>query len=143
MAQVNLTQYAEIILSDGRPIRIGSKTIPSTIALAGTGEVFHRIWNDNANWPLELYDSNITTGTLKFIAVKSSIDATFGYGKTVAGGNNSTIPLEAGVWLFISGGGETNYVANVGDRTGETVDAITYMAITAGASADIELIVAY
>lgn len=143
MAQVSIIQYAEITTGTGRPIRLGSKDVPSTIALTGTGEVVHRVYNDNANWPLNLFDADIITGALKFVAIKSSVDATLGFAATVGGGNNSTVPVEANVWCFIHGGTVPGYAANIDTRLAEALVDVAYISLYASANADVEVLFAY
>lgn len=142
MAQVNLFQYAEI-QTGGGTLCLGNKAKASTISLTGTGEVYHRIWNDNSSWPLNVYDFNIITGPVKFIAIKSSLDAVLGIADTLGGGNNGTIPLEAGIWTFISGGTVLGYAGNLDTRMAESAIDIAYMSVFAAGSADVELLVAY
>ena len=136
-------QYAVVNRPGASPLVIGSKNKPSTITLAGTGEVYHRVYNDNANWPLNLYDNAITTGTLKFIAIKVSVDATLCVADNELSGNNCTIPLEADVWTFISGGSVLGYAASVNTRLTEAAVDIDYVSLYAGANADIEFFAMY
>lgn len=143
MAEISLYQYAVINRPGAQPLVLGSKNKPSTITLAGTGEVVHRVYNDNANWPLNLFNDDITTGTLKFIAIKSSVDATIGLADTPSGGSNSTIPIEADVWLFIHGGTVAGYAADIDTRLAEALIDIGYVSMYASVNADVEVLFAY
>lgn len=104
MSQVNIIQYAEIYTGSGPPLRIGSKVTPSTITLTGTGEVYHRVFNDvPAATVTDLYTADLTG--LKFFAVKSTLAAYVGFSENSDQGDGaSIINIPAGVWQFFGGG---------------------------------------
>jgi len=146
MAQVSIIQYAEVSTGSGQPLRIGSKVIPSTITLAGTGEVHHRVYNDIVGPAVTVLYENTLTG-IKWFAVKASVDIVIAYGGTTDSGNfpdTSAIGVTAGRWQFFNNGTTTlNQGSNVEGRpTNNACDIIKVVAFNL-TDADIEFIAAY
>lgn len=144
MAQVSIIQYAEITTGTGRPIRLGSKDVPTTTTLTGTGEVYHVVYNDNPASTYKVIYDGATTG-VKFFAVKSSTEAMLAFqGDGLE--SMSTAHLDAGVWQFFGEGSTTSSVVSLAARAGGTEIPVSLIAIynLSGATAqDIEILVAY
>lgn len=141
MAQVNITQYAEITTGAGRPIRLGSKDVPSTITLTGTGEVYHMVYNDLPATDYRLiFDNQLTT--IKFFAVKSSTEAMLAFISTTDE-SMSAIHLTAGVWQFFGEGTTTSSVASLPLRAGGAEVALYQIGIynIAATAQDVEIVV--
>lgn len=144
MAQVSLIQYAEITTGAGRPIRLGSKDVPTTTTLTGTGEIYHRVFNDIAVETYRLLYDGDTTG-LKFFAVKSSTEAMlalFGEGLE----SMSAVHMDAGVWQFFGEGSTTSSVVSLEARASGTEVAVSQIGIyniSASTLQDVEILVAY
>ena len=146
MSQVNLIQYAEISTGSGSPLAIGSKTTPSTIALTGTSEVIHRVYNDiSTTSSTTLYSSTLTG--LKWFAIKPSVEIVVSFGKDAAADHTSSIVVAANTWQFFNSGkttegddGSALSVAGRAIQVQANIDTITaYNAL----AADIEFIAAY
>ena len=144
MATVKVYQYVEVTPGSGSPIVLGKKSLSNLITLTGTGEVYHRVFNDiPATTVTELYADNLTG--IKFFGVKSSRAATLGFG-TANGGYEgaNAITLTADVWQFFCGGETTTSAINLSARTADTTEEIGNIKIyIPSGSADVELIVAY
>lgn len=144
MADINLYQYAVINRPGAQPLVLGSKNKPSTITLTGTGEVYHRVFNDIAATTLtDLYVDELTD--VKVFGVKCSRAATFGFG----GSNQSyasanAIFLQADVWQWFATGQTTSDTTNLGTRTAEAAVDIGNMKIyIPGGTGDVEVIAVY
>jgi hypothetical protein len=146
MAQVNIIQYAEIYTGSGPPLRIGSKVTPSTITLTGTGEVYHRVFNDiTLGSATALYTADMTG--LKWFAVKASTEIQIGFGTDASPDHNNAIVVPANIWQFFNSAETTEDVdgtslsisgrATQGQQVIDTVYAYNALA------ADIEFIGAY
>jgi len=124
MAQVNLIQYAEISTGSGSPLSVGSKTTPSTIAMTGTGEIVHRVYNDIAGTTAQvLYDNNFGSGIPVWWAIKSSQTGTVGFGNDST--EASAIGVVAGVWQFFnSGRGTTSVSTTVSTKASGSLSTI-------------------
>ena len=144
MAQVSIIQHVEISTGSGQPLRIGSKVIPSTITLTGTGEVFHRVFNDvPATTVTDLYSDDLTG--IKFFGVKCSVEALFGFSNTSESGSTNLVHLEPNMWQFFGEGTTTSSISTLGTRCAEAEVAVELMKIyiPGAAVGDVELIVAY
>lgn len=145
MSQVSIIQYAEISTGSGQPLRIGSKVIPSTITLTGTGEVYHRVYNDiTALSTTVLYDGDLTG--LKWFAVKPSTEIQLAFGDEVADPIiTSGIVLAANVWQFFNSGVTLSYTLDdtIAFRAIQSQANITKISAYNVLSADIEFIGAY
>ena len=144
MADINLYQYAVINRPGSQPIVIGSKNKPATITLTGTGEVYHRVFNDIAATTLtDLYVEELTD--IKFFGVKCSRAATLGFGTaTETSTGASAILLTADAWQFFANGQTTEGGTNLGTRTAEAAVDIGNMKIyIPGGTGDVEVIAVY
>lgn len=137
MSQVNIIQYAEIYTGSGPPLRIGSKVTPSTITLTGTGEIFHRVFNDVG--PTQAIYSGDLTG-LKWFAIKAVLETVVSFGD---GTHNNSIVLAPNVWQIVNSGETTGYGATVVARGATAQTAITTVEAYNVADCDIEFIGAY
>lgn len=147
MAQVNIIQHAEIVLSNGQPLRIGSKTVPSVVTLTGTGEVVHRVWNGlTAADYTDLYSDTLggILSGIKWWAVRSSVDAMFVYSGGTAT-STSTSSLLANVWCFFGEGVTTSSAAGLSARAAEAEIDVTDMGIyiPGAVAGDVDLVVVY
>mgnify|MGYP003423089646 CR=1 FL=1 len=142
MAQVSIIQYAEITTGTGRPIRFGSKDVPSVITLTGTGDVVHRVYNDLPALAITtLYDDE--DAALKWFAIKSSVAAMLGFEDLSVGGTNA-IKLVPNVWQFINSGVTTQAVGLTSERVDETEYNIeTVKVYHDTGTADIEFVTAF
>lgn len=144
MAEINVFQYAVINRPGSNPVVIGSKNKPSTITLTGTGEMYHRVFNDVAATTLtDIYVEEITD--IKFFGVKCSRAATLGFGTAdeFAAGSNAVL-LAADTWQFFNTGQTTSSSTNLGVRTAEAAVDIGNMKIyIPGGTADVEIIAVY
>jgi hypothetical protein len=141
MAQVSLYQYAEIVKSDGSVERIGSKNLPSTITLTGTGEIFHVVKNDlDADPAVAIYNGELTG--IKWWAIKSSVAAQVSFGTDATASNSQK--LIAGQWQFFGSGYTTNSSSTTLATRAAAADAyIADISIYAATAADVELVIAY
>lgn len=146
MAQINIIQHAEIYTGSGTPLRIGSKVTPSTITLTGTGEVFHRVFNDIAlGSATALYTADMTG--LKWFAVKASTEIQVGFGVDAAADHNNAIVVSANVWQFFNSSKTTEDLDGTGlSVSGRAIQSQKYIDTVYAynaLAADIEFIGAY
>lgn len=143
MSQINLYQYAELVRNDGSVVPAGSKSKVSTISLTGTGEVHHIVKNDLASLSTTVLYNGELTG-IKWIAVRSSVDAILSFGTDATSSN--AIKLIANVWQFLNSGYTTNsssttIATRAAATTGYIADISVYIpGLVVG---DVELIAAY
>lgn len=137
MAQVTLYQFAAITHGTGKPIELGSRSVPSTIALTGTGEVHHKVFNDLAATTLHVLYNGELTG-IKFYAVKSSVDSMLAINEGDA--TESIIHIESGVWQFFSGG-STGAGGAIPWAESDVTDVSLY--VLGAVAADVEFIAVY
>ena len=142
MAQVDVIQFAKITPGSGQPFAIGSKVLPSTITLNGTGQVIHRVYNDiPATTAQVLMDNEFVAEWPLFWAIKSSTAGTVAWGNDA--NNAQCIGLVANVWQFFeSGRATTNNTSDVEDRSSaslSTIGDIVYYNRAAGV-ADVDFV---
>lgn len=143
MAQVNIIQYAEVQMGDGNIFRIGSKHLPSTISLTGTGAILRKVWNDLAATTAKalLTDEDLTDfGPWVFMAVKSSKDSMLSW-ESVDANDTSAIKLESNIWHFFTHGVTSAYAAGYLSRVAETPVDILGLSIYPSDVADVELVI--
>lgn len=144
ISEINLYQYAVINRPGAQPLVLGSKNKPTTITLTGTGEVYHRVFNDIAATTLtDLYVEELTD--IKFFGVKCSRAATLGFGTADgAAASASAILLTADAWQFFANGQTTSSLSHLGVRTAEAAVDIAKMQIyIPGGTGDVEVIAVY
>lgn len=145
MAQVNLYQYAELVRSDGSVVPVGSKTKVSSISLTGTGEVLHTVKNDLASLSTTvLYRNSEKLTGLKWVAIRSSVDAIVSFGIDATA--TSAIKILANTWQFLNSGYTTSSSSTtIATRAAATAAYITDVSIyiPGGVVADVEFIAAY
>jgi hypothetical protein len=128
MPEVNIYQYAEINIPLSPTIRIGSKSVPTTISLTGTGEQTYDIYNDVPGQSVKvLYNSELTG--IKWWAIKATKVVHLSWLGTSDSGTNpdtSDIKIPANVWQFFNSGSTTEHSgSNVESRPTNSEQAIT------------------
>jgi hypothetical protein len=144
MAQVDIYQYAEVIKSDGTKIKIGSKQKPSTIAMTGTGEIIHRVYNDIAAVTAQtLYDNELGSSIPVWWAILSSQGGTLAWGNDAS--NSSAISIVANVWQFFGSSRSTTStsttIATKAAASLSDIGDIVFYNRSATTAADVEFIV--